>query len=703
MRRRVARLVLATASLGSVLLLPLPAGFAASPAAVDTDTLAVAVHDVSPAVVVDGSSVTVTATVRNTGLAPVSSGVVVVRQDSRTLDQRADVARWAASTDPADGSVLASASITGSLRPGQQAAVTLRVPSVGAGRGATYGAVPVSLEARAGTAVGRQHTFLGYQRIKQYEPLRLGVGVPLVVGADPELDGTGPARAAAWAEQTGPGSRLDRVLTATADRPVTWLVDPQLVQEPVVPSPAVAPPTGTTTSSPSPAPSRPTGTTALTYAASPAEAKGRGLLGDRIRQAATSHDVLILPSGDPDVVASGVTPTMQRTTQRLVEDATAQRGGLRGRADVAWPAAGAWSAEVEGSTRAAYASGLSGAVVDSAWVDSGDQTATAERRSATGVPLVVYDDVMSALLAHTTSAAGAAVATQQIVADTAALVGEFPGTTRSLALVAPRSIDPDPAALNRLLTTVQAIPWLTPTSLDDILQRSAGDDRTASVTPPGRLPALRATPLTPASARSLETDAGIVASLAGVRADAASFGPPWEQAGLRLTATAWRGDPGGWTALRGRLQVAAASRSGLSVSPRQINFLAESGRVQIAVVNNLGVAVHDVHLTITPGNPRLRVAHPTTTVRIGARSKTTVTFEVTALAAGTVPITTTLTAPDGTVLSSGEPVQISVSPTGSWIYWGLGGLAGVLLVVGIWRGRRGRHPETGSATRMTER
>jgi len=39
-------------------------------------------------------------------------------------------------------------------------------------------------------------------------------------------------------------------------------------------------------------------------------------------------------------------------------------------------------------------------------------------------------------------------------------------------------------------------------------------------------------------------------------------------------------------------------------------------------------------------------------------------------------------------------VQVRVTPTGDWIYWGLGGLAGVILVLGIWRSVRRRPRQT---------
>ncbi len=55
-----------------------------------------------------------------------------------------------------------------------------------------------------------------------------------------------------------------------------------------------------------------------------------------------------------------------------------------------------------------------------------------------------------------------------------------------------------------------------------------------------------------------------------------------------------------------------------------------------------------------------------------------------------MPIRTTLTTPDGTVIGEGVDVQVQVTPTGDWVYWTLGGVAGIILVLGIWRSVRRR-------------
>ncbi|MFM9587448.1 hypothetical protein, partial [Streptomyces caniscabiei] len=72
--------------------------------------------------------------------------------------------------------------------------------------------------------------------IKEYEPLSVAIAVPLTLDADPDLvDGEGADYQAAWDKALGPGSRIDRILTATTDETVTWAIDPALVGLPAQP------------------------------------------------------------------------------------------------------------------------------------------------------------------------------------------------------------------------------------------------------------------------------------------------------------------------------------------------------------------------------------------------------------------------------------------------------------------------------------
>jgi hypothetical protein len=190
---------------------------------------------------------------------------------------------------------------------------------------------------------------------------------------------------------------------------------------------------------------------------------------------------------------------------------------------------------------------------------------------------------------------------------------------------------------------------------------------------------------------ALEQTHTTVQGVAQIRDDGDAFKRTWTRASEQLASTRWRSAPTAWLTLIGRVTAATrATTTAVKVSAGTINFLAQSGRLQITVTNDLNVPVENVKLTVEASNPRLRIDSQPPVLRIGPKSRTTVNVSVTALAAGLVPLRTILTTPDGTVIGQGADVLVRVTPTGDWIYWGLGGLAGIILLLGVVRSLRRR-------------
>lgn len=111
----------------------------------------------------------------------------------------------------------------------------------------------------------------------------------------------------------------------------------------------------------------------------------------------------------------------------------------------------------------------------------------------------------------------------------------------------------------------------------------------------------------------------------------------------------------------------------------------------MTVENRLDTGIENATLDLTVAHPILRIESGPQPVQVSAQSRSTVGFEASAIASGRVSVTATLRAADGTVL--GEPTRFSVrvSPTSDWIYWVLGGLAGLVIAIGVarmaWRRR----------------
>ncbi len=447
-------------------------------------------------------------------------------------------------------------------------------------------------------------------------------------------------------------------------------------------------------------------------------------LAARLRTEAGGHPLWTLPYGDPDLTALlRIDPggaALRAALRLTTPDAL---GGLV-RADVAWPIEGSLGKRQVNALRRAWKGArgdhhrLSAAVVPATALDGkGGYTGSATRRSAQGLPLLAYDERLSGLFAHTANRANGAVPVQQFLAETLAIYQEQPATSRSLLVVAPRGFNGDPAVLSRLFAGVEEAPWLTPTSTDALLNQAKkapkAHDRNLSLAPdsgaPGDLttyPSARRAVLTSRRLARIERLRSTTAGVASVLAQGDNYRAIWTQAADQLVSGRWRDSRGAWRELAGRIVDANAGvSSGISVVPSTFNFFADQGSLQLTVVNDLDVAVQEVHLTLSPRNPRLRILEQPGPLRIGPHSRTTVKVRVDGISAGLVPVDATLSAPDGTSLGQMTSVTVRVQPTSTWIYWVLGIVGGLILVLGLYRAlRRGAGPriDPGSAQETPE-
>jgi hypothetical protein len=619
---------------------------------------------ISPAVLRPGQTLTITGTIRNTTPATLRKPTVrVVLRDENP--DRAEILEWAKATGPALGSEVGHTSLAANLAPGAAAAFAIKVKGLDQHGAMRYGALPISVE--SGTTSVR--TFAGYQWLKQYQPMSVAWAVPLTLDPDPSLFGpAGADREAAWAQALGPSSRLGRVLDATTDAQVTWAFDPTLTPS-LLPR-GVDAAIGTTQ-----------------------EAALRTAVEARIRDGVTRHTPWVLPDTDADVGAAPGAANGRSLLTTLVGRAAAVAHALGGRADVAWPADAGSTTTTEAAVRGLYDTPALAAEVTSIAgraTGPGGGSPNAAQRSTSGLAMLAYDDGLSALFAKTTTPDQGALSTQQFVAESAALLNDLPGTQgRTLFVVAPRTFDPDPATAHAFLAAAASVPWLTTTSTSAELAaaRTAVPSAAAPVTRPAD-PATASLPpvLTASKLAALEQTLRTVRGVAQVRDDGAAFARTWARAAEQLASTRWRTAPVAWNTLDGRILAATRqTTTAVKVAAGTINFLADTGRLQITVTNGLDVPVKNIKVTVEAANPRLRIDRQPPVLRIGAQSRATVSVGVTALAAGVVPLRTTLTTPDGTVIGQGADVEVHVTPTGDWVYWSLGGLALVILLLGIVR------------------
>ncbi|HPB72016.1 MAG TPA: DUF6049 family protein [Phycicoccus sp.] len=655
--------------------------------------LTLSLATITPTVATADQSTSLTVTVSNPGTTAYPGGTAqVVRGDARLATQ-SEVDAWATDRTPASGAVLATAAVP-ALAAGAQTAITLTLP-----RGADLTArssevLPVSVE--VGSIV--VHTFVAVVRAKEFEPLSLAWLVPLTPDPDPvRYAAPSPQRWHAWQAALATGARLDRIVTSWTSPEVTLAVDADLIApdsglRPGNPSRASPTPSASVTSSPSA--SVPTGGDLEQLSPVRAEALVRAAGAARLRAALAGQALTVLPRHDPDLDAVAPDPAYASTLRGAQAAATEVAASLGGTTDLEWPMSNRYSDEQ--AARYAAATGAAGqaVVVDRdalEWrLDQGD----AGRRSVGGIPLLAREPALSA--AATTAARADAHGWGRLtfLAHSYVLLNESPGLARTVLVAPARDLDPDPAATAALLDTARTTPWLATTTVANLVTQArrapAATAPVTAVTPPAGAPG--SGPLAAAAQRTtLAHTRSQAATLGQIRSDGGASAADWAARLDALTATGWRSNPAGFqTALESVRAEVAATADAVRVAPQTINFLADSGRVQVTVLNTLDVPVTNVRVRLVPGNSNLRIEGDTKEVSIGAQSRATVTYDATAIAAGQVLVDAQVLGPLGAPVGPTTTVLVRVSPTGAGVYWSLGVLTLVVFLLGLQRNRRRR-------------
>ncbi|WP_289018689.1 DUF6049 family protein [uncultured Ornithinimicrobium sp.] len=451
-----------------------------------------------------------------------------------------------------------------------------------------------------------------------------------------------------------------------------------------------------------------------------------------------------LPTDDPDLSALVDLEVDGETAHRLLTrrpvDPPAQLVRLlrRGSSTVAWPAAPSLRTDQVATVadwfdrREDPEDGPgSGSVLDRTDEDRVLEAVVVPRESVTGstgapvgpsaVPLADVpgvtalgsDSGLTGLVADAGADAalvGRAAVTQRLLADTLTAHQEAPWEARSLLLAPPRGTTLPADLLEQLSEGLASAPWLAPVPAADLLARA---DRVAPATLTGQAPdgtvlgSLTAyldpppSPLDPGRVASLGRIEGELDGLAEVLADTEAL-RSWQPVLPGLWSTRWRDAPEAWSRTwRALRDLSAQTRSQVHANPSTINFLSDQGLMQVTVLNDLPVAVHDVQARLAPDRAVLRIVDQPGPVSIGAGSRATVSFSARAVTRGQTQVTAELTTPNGTVLGDDAVVDVRVQPTGTWIYWVLGGLAGVLLVLGVVRALRRPGPDGTAPTSTT--
>jgi hypothetical protein len=475
---------------------------------------------------------------------------------------------------------------------------------------------------------------------------------PLV--ADPVRLSTGVFANDSMATALETGGRLDRLLHAGSQLEqgagVTWVLDPDLVETVAVMADGngyrVAAPDGGTV-------------------------PGTGdVLAKRwlteLRAATAGRDVLALPYADPDLTAlvrngnESEIPRARVTGADVLADLLPAADMVPG---LAWPAGG----YLDRDTLAALGrDDVTSVVLDGrALPPTIDLSYTPSARaelSAGGNPVaaLVADPGLVDLLGRARPGTGNPVlAAQRVVAETAMITSELPGTgtARTVVLMPPRRWDPTPEFLDQLLTMATA-PWAAPVSLRALADSVPPDVERARLRYPR---SQRARELPEPYLRALDKQRASIANFAGILTDPSQFVPRLENALLRLESTWWRGRESSRSIRFEREQDHLVNLRGrVRVQPGSFTFGSRSGRIPLTLVNDLPQEVVVV-LRLEPQTPRLRLDAPVAPQVIGPNRKVQVEVPATAVAGGPVVVEATLHTTSGEPY--GQPVLLHVNVT----------------------------------------
>jgi Family of unknown function (DUF6049) len=606
----------------------------------------------------------------NAGSTPILGVSVRLRIDPLAITSR-DALAEAASDDiqdnPADadlsGVSIDSSVVTNvadSLAAGGSTAFRISLPAADL-QLSDFGVYPLTIEVRSLGAdgqratVGAVRTFIVYRGSTPVPTVRLSWLIPLqdrpLRDVNGRYDATG---AGTLADSLDSGGRLDTLLAAGAGEPITWAVDPDLLEE-AAGLAAGAPLSTGGTSTPDDG--------AASWVAALKAAK----------------EVRALPYGDPDLTAqrraslagdlaaevSTGTGTATRALGRTISPAPA------------WPVDGVTT---PGTLTGIAGAGLSQVVLSGAAVRTpATETATPDALGAlsgTALQVITSDPTLTSLATTDPRQLGNnTLARLRLLAETAMVAAEKPSNPRSVVIALPRDWAPQPGWARLLLTMDQVAPWIVPVDL------------TALTADPGAGPVRRLVPY-PDGARANEVSAdqlkvvrqtsSRLQRFTSILTNPDEYGPAYTAVLQRGESAGWRGDVSG-----GQAYVQAASDSLLletrkvQIQPRgEVTLSSRTGRVPLAVHNGLTQDVRvAVDLTATPAF-RLRMGKEVVrTVPAGSTSS----FEVPASTStdGRILVAASLSTPGGETFGSPVSFQLRATGYGRWAH----AVASVLVVL----------------------
>ena len=458
--------------------------------------------------------------------------------------------------------------------------------------------------------------------------------------------------------------------------PVTWAIDPQLIDDAATMRRPYTVPT-----SDGHRPGRGT------------KAAGVWLGSLKTAVGRSNADVFGLPYGDPDLVAAsdaGLGSMIQKAN--TVGDFILQQQLGRSPLPYTWPANGLLD---QRTLETLIANGQTTMVLDSEAMPvvggipsvTPSARATIKSRDRLPIPAVLADHTLNQVVdAGARSASAGPLAIQRLLSELLMIQAELPGTPRSIVITPSRRWAPSASYASAILADTGRVPWVAPVALSQVV---SGPVYTAVDRP--RL-------VFPDDDRSLLLSPGYLARVGKLRRLVDTFAdvvvPPadplvrsFDDGLLRLLSSAWRADPSGARSLRESLMETVQHTMGrvhIAARPDSlVTLTSHSGIVPVTVTNDLDTPV-TVVVEIDP-DQHLVVKSPRVEQTLAAHHQAPIDVRASAQTSGVFRLTVRLATKGGRSYGPAVPLRVRSTAYGSTALLITGGATAVLLLTVIVR------------------
>jgi hypothetical protein len=522
--------------------------------------------------------------------------------------------------------------------------------------------------------IGLQKTFLPWMpQANLYVPTRLSLLWPLA--SRPARDANGRLTSDALPRELASTGRLSALLTAVGTTPVTWVVDPELLDTVaamagVAPAITAASP-GSPSASPSPTPS-PAGSATPNPSAG-ADATERRIATEWLATAKRTlqgAQVYALPYADVDVQALARAGRLDQVDEaiRLGAEVTPQVLGRTAGPSLAWPADGFAESrtldrlETAGATTFVLDSRAITATETLPYTPTGHAEVDTEQGSFD--VLVADGGLTESLSGNLAGPDRGTLAAQRFLAETALITAERPNLGRSVLAVPPRRWAPTTPWLARLLGDLSRAPWVRLAGLDELHRTDVPAQLDgATLAYPIKAAELELSTAQLARARAAEQAAHRFTELFK---DPARRLAGYDSAVLSSLSSAWRQAPGDGQRFVDRFaQVVKRDSAKVHIIGRGLVTLSStSGTIPVTISNGLGQSVV-VGLDVIPKvASRLQIVPPEP-ITIGPGRKTTIKVPAQAAANGITRVDVQLKTTAGSAYGPVVPVRVNATNYGT--------------------------------------